>query len=45
VGFVNIGLGEYPIDPEKMQPSMDRPAATPVAEREPVALPQDKTRP
>jgi parallel beta-helix repeat protein len=45
VGFVNIGLGEYPIDPEKMQPSMDRPAATPVAEREPVALPQDQKQP
>ncbi|WP_321490535.1 parallel beta-helix domain-containing protein [uncultured Hyphomonas sp.] len=45
VGFINIGLGEYPIDPAKMQPSMDRPASTPVAEREPVLLPQDKTRP
>ena len=42
VGFINIGLGEYPVDPAKMQPSTDRPASTPVPEREPVALPQDQ---
>jgi len=42
VGFINIGLGEYPVDPAKMQPRTDRPASTPVPEREPVALPQDQ---
>ena len=43
VGFINIGLGEYPINPANMRPSMDRPASTPVAERGPVVLPQDKS--
>ncbi|MBD3770523.1 MAG: right-handed parallel beta-helix repeat-containing protein [Rhodobacterales bacterium] len=45
VGFISLGLGEYPLDPSKMQPAMDRPASTPVPEREPVVLPQDKARP
>lgn len=45
VGFVNVGLGEYPIDPAKMQPSMDRPAGTPVPERAAVVLPQDTKQP
>ncbi|MEZ5999690.1 parallel beta-helix domain-containing protein [Hyphomonas sp.] len=45
VGFINIGLGEYPIDPAKMQPSMDRPASTPVPERDAVVLPQDQKQP
>ena len=43
VGFINIGLGEYPINPANMRPSTDRPASTPVAERDPVVLPQDKS--
>jgi parallel beta-helix repeat protein len=45
VGFINIGLGEYPINPANMKPSMDRPASTPVAEREAVVLPQDQKQP
>jgi len=42
VGFINLGLGEYPLDPAKLAPSMDRPAGTPVPQRDPVILPQDK---
>ena len=45
VGFLNLGLGEYPLDPSKLQPSMDRPAGTPVPEREAVVLPQDTKQP
>ena len=45
VGFISLGLGEYPLDPSKMQPAMDRPASTPVPERAAVVLPQDKAQP
>ncbi len=29
-GFLSLGLGQYPVDPARMTPSRDRPAATPV---------------
>jgi parallel beta-helix repeat protein len=45
VGFISLGLGEYPLEPSKMQPAMDRPASTPVPERAAVVLPQDKAQP
>ena len=45
VGFLSLGLGEYPLDPAKLNPSMERPAGTAMAERAPVVLPQDKTLP
>ncbi len=41
VGFVNLGVGAYPINPETLAPSMDRPQGTPVAEPAAVNLPQD----
>jgi parallel beta-helix repeat protein len=41
VGFASLGLGAYPINPETMQPSMERPQGTPVAEPAAVKLPQD----
>jgi len=41
VGFVNLGVGSYPIDPEALAPSTDRPQGTPVAEPAAVILPQD----
>ena len=41
VGFVNLGVGSYPIDPEALAPSMDRPQGTPVTEPAAVILPQD----
>ncbi len=41
VGFVSLGLGEYPINPEMMQPGMERPQGTPVEEPAVVKLPQD----
>jgi parallel beta-helix repeat protein len=41
VGFINLGLGEYPLNPANLRPSMDRPAGTVVAQRDPVVLPQD----
>lgn len=45
VGFINLGLGEYPLDPAKLNPSMERPAGTPVPERDAIVLPQDKQQP
>jgi len=42
VGFISLGLGEYPLDPAKLAPSMERPSGTPVPQRDPVTLPQDK---
>ena len=39
VGFVNLGLGTYPIDMAKVSPSMDRPGGDPFGELEPVSLP------
>ena len=41
VGFVNLGVGAYPINPETLAPSMDRPQGTPVTEPAAVVLPQD----
>ena len=45
VGFVSLGLGEYPLDPEQLNPSMDRPDSAPLAEPAAVTLPQDAPRP
>ena len=39
VGFVNLGLGSYPIDMANVSPSMDRPGGDPFGELEPVSLP------
>tara|TARA_R110000787_G_scaffold172428_1_gene285063 strand:- start:6325 stop:7569 length:1245 start_codon:yes stop_codon:yes gene_type:complete len=41
IGFVNLGIGAYPIDPAAMSPSMERPQGTPVPEPAAVTLPQD----
>jgi parallel beta-helix repeat protein len=41
IGFVNLGIGAYPINPETLAPSMDRPQGTPVTEPAAVVLPQD----
>jgi parallel beta-helix repeat protein len=41
IGFVNLGIGAYPIDPATVSPSMERPKGTPVAEPAAVKLPQD----
>ncbi|WP_340693586.1 parallel beta-helix domain-containing protein [Hyphomonas sp.] len=41
VGFVSLGVGAYPINPETLAPSMDRPQGTPVTEPAAVVLPQD----
>jgi hypothetical protein len=41
VGFVSLGVGAYPINPETLAPSMDRPQGTPVVEPAAVTLPQD----
>lgn len=42
VGFLSLGLGEYPLDPAKLNPSFERPAGMPVPERAAIMLPQDK---
>lgn len=42
IGFISLGLGEYPLNPANLRPSMDRPAGTVVAQRDAVVLPQDK---
>lgn len=36
VGFVNLGLGSYPLEPSEISPSMDRPEGTP--KDEPAAI-------
>ncbi|WP_373006595.1 parallel beta-helix domain-containing protein [Hyphomonas sp.] len=41
IGFVNLGIGAYPINPETLAPSIDRPQGTPVTEPAAVILPQD----
>jgi len=41
IGFVNLGIGAYPIDPAAVSPSMERPQGTPVPEPAAVTLPQD----
>lgn len=41
IGFVNLGIGAYPIDPAAVSPSVERPQGTPVPEPAAVALPQD----
>ncbi len=41
VGFVSLGVGAYPLDPANLAPTMERPAATPSTEPEPVALSHD----
>ena len=41
IGFVNLGIGAYPVDPAAVSPSMERPHGAPVAEPAAVTLPQD----
>lgn len=41
IGFVNLGIGAYPIDRAGVSPSMERPQSTPVPEPAAVKLPQD----
>lgn len=41
VGFLNLQAGRVPLDPAAINPSMDRPAGTPVEEPKPIVLPQD----
>lgn len=41
IGFVNLGIGAYPIDPAAVSPSMERPQGIPVPEPAAVTLPQD----
>ncbi|KJS38648.1 MAG: parallel beta-helix repeat-containing protein [Hyphomonas sp. BRH_c22] len=41
IGFVNLGIGAYPIDPPAVSPSMERPQGIPVPEPAAVTLPQD----
>ncbi len=40
VGFISLGLGEAPLDPAKLNPSMARPTGTDVVERAEIDLPQ-----
>lgn len=42
VGFLNLGIGGYPVDPTKMQPGTERPQGTAPGEPATVVLPQDK---
>ncbi|KCZ90057.1 parallel beta-helix domain-containing protein [Hyphomonas johnsonii] len=41
VGFLNLGVGAYPLDPATLAPSTDRPRGLAVAEPGAVKLPQD----
>ena len=43
VGFLDLGIGKYPLDPASLAPSNQRPTAQAVAQPEPVSLPQDKS--
>lgn len=42
VGFLDLGIGRYPLDPANIAPSTQRPSAQPVDQPAPVTLPQDK---
>jgi parallel beta-helix repeat protein len=42
VGFLDLGVGAYPMDATKIKPSTERPASTPPAEPPAIVLPQDK---
>jgi parallel beta-helix repeat protein len=41
IGFVNLGIGAYPIDPAAVSPSIERPQGIHVPEPAAVTLPQD----
>ncbi|MEZ5945450.1 MAG: parallel beta-helix domain-containing protein [Hyphomonas sp.] len=41
VGFVSLGLGEYPLDPANLAPSFERPSGGKETEPSPIVLPQD----
>jgi parallel beta-helix repeat protein len=43
VGFLDLGIGKYPLDPSKIAPTTQRPSAVPVGQPDPVSLPQDKS--
>lgn len=38
VGFLSMGIGSYPLDPEGLSPSTDRPKGTPKAEPDAIVL-------
>ncbi|MBA3067416.1 MAG: hypothetical protein FP825_02915 [Hyphomonas sp.] len=42
VGFLNLGVGAYPMDAAKIKPSAERPASTPPMEPAAITVPQDK---
>ncbi len=42
VGFLNLGLGSYPLNPLKIRPSTDRPAGTAKPEPAKISLAQDQ---
>ncbi|KCZ50610.1 parallel beta-helix domain-containing protein [Hyphomonas pacifica] len=42
VGYLDLGIGRYPVDPMQVAPSTTRPKSDPVDEPAPVLLPQDK---
>lgn len=43
VGYLSVGIGRYPVDPEAMMPNALRPDPFDVAEPVPVTLPQDSS--
>ena len=42
IGYLDLGIGRYPVDPMQVAPSTTRPKSDPVDEPAPVVLPQDK---
>jgi len=38
IGFMSLGIGAYPLEPSKIRPSQDRPAANPIDRPEKVVL-------
>ena len=43
VGFLDLGIGKYPLDPASIAPSNQRPTAMPVEQPAAVVLPQDES--
>ena len=43
IGYVSLGVGEYPIDLATLAPTSQRPEAMPVAEPAPIVIDHDKT--
>ncbi|MBR9808540.1 MAG: hypothetical protein GYB49_15090 [Alphaproteobacteria bacterium] len=42
IGYLDLGIGRYPVDPMQMAPSTTRPKSEPVEEPAAIILPQDK---